>query len=425
MKVLLIGSGGREHALAYKIAESKSLSKLFIAPGNPGTASCGENVNLDISDFEAIVRFCEKEQIEFVCVGPEQPLVDGIVDYLGEKGIPAFGPGKLAARLEGDKAFSKNLMKKYGIPTAGYEIFNSTEIEVARNYVSKCDLPVVVKASGLAAGKGVLICTTREEALQAIDACMMNKRFGDSGEKVVVEEFMRGQEASIFAITDGENYFLLPSSQDHKRIFDNDLGPNTGGMGAYSPAPIVTNEVMAEIENNIIKPTIAAMKQEGHPYKGCLYCGIMLTDDGPKVVEFNCRFGDPETQAVLPLLEGDFLRLLFTSAVPEIDKTSVEIKQGNCITVIAASEGYPDAYKKGFEISGLDLISEKGIMVFHAGTTEKDGKLYNSGGRVLGVSAIKENATLAETKAAVYHSIQKISFKGMYYRKDIADKAIE
>lgn len=424
MNVLLIGSGGREHALAYKISESKSLTKLYIAPGNPGTEKLGENVSLDISNSESVISFCAEKNIELVVIGPEQPLVDGLTDALVEKEINVFGPTANAARIEGDKVFAKDLMWKYNIPTAAYHTFGVDEQYDAFNHIKACDLPIVIKASGLAAGKGVLICHTREEALQALNTCMVDKKFGNSGEMVVVEDFMSGQEASVFAICDGEDYFLLPAAQDHKRIYDNDEGPNTGGMGAYAPAPIVTKKILNEVETKIIRPTLEAMAKEGNPYKGCLYCGLMLTNQGAKVVEFNCRFGDPETQAILPLLEGDFLSLLYSSAIGKINKDVVNIKTGTCITVIAASKGYPDAYEKGFEITGLDQITDDSIIVFHAGTKRSGDKIVTSGGRVLGVSAIKEEADLAKTKTAAYDAIKKITFDGMYYRTDIADKAL-
>ncbi|GJQ64027.1 MAG: phosphoribosylamine--glycine ligase [Melioribacteraceae bacterium] len=424
MNVLLIGSGGREHALAYKISESKSLSKLYIAPGNPGTENLGENVSLNINMSVDVIKFCSQKNIELVVIGPEQPLVDGLTDRLVENGINVFGPSASAARIEGDKVFAKDLMWKYNIPTAAYHTFGVDEQYDAFNHIKVCELPIVIKASGLAAGKGVLICNTREEALQALNTCMVDKKFGTSGEMVVVEEFMTGQEASVFAISDGKDYFLLPAAQDHKRIYDNDEGPNTGGMGAYAPAPIVTDKILKDVEEQVIKPALEAMEKEGNPYKGCLYCGLMLTDQGPKVVEFNCRFGDPETQAILPLLQGDFLSLLYSSAAGKIDKEAVTIKDGSCVTVIAASKGYPDEYEKGLEITGLDEIKDDSIIIFHAGTKRSENKIVTSGGRVLGVSAIKEEADLGKTKTVAYEALNKISFDGIYFRTDIADKAI-
>lgn len=424
MNILLIGSGGREHALAYKLSESKSLTKLFISPGNPGTSLLGQNIDAGKSNND-IIKFCKDENIDLVVVGPEIPLVDGIEDALTTAGFPVFGPSKNAARIEGDKVFSKNLMRKYNIPTAGYEVFGNGEKEKAVEYVKNGKFPVVIKASGLAAGKGVLICNNAQEALEAIETCMVDKKFGDSGDNIVIEEFMEGEEASIFALTDGEDYYILPAAQDHKRIYDNDEGPNTGGMGAYAPAPVITNELLSRVEKEIIKPVLAAMEKEDSKYKGCLYCGLMITNEGPKVVEFNCRFGDPETQAVLPLLDGDFVKLLYSCAVGEIDHDAVKVKSGNCVCVIAASEGYPEGYEKGHEITGIDNISDKDIIVFHAGTKQDGDKIITSGGRVLGVSAVKETASLAETKEAAYNAMSKINFKGIYYRKDIADKAIK
>ncbi len=423
MKVLLTGSGGREHALAYKIAQSPKLDKLFILPGNPGTNSLGENINLPLNDFDSILSFCHAKSIELVVIGPEQPLVNGMGDFLRKNGLKVFGPNQNAAQIEGHKTFAKNLMKKYGIPTADFVEFNFDEYEQALDYLKNCIFPCVIKADGLAAGKGVLICNNFAEAEKAIDEIFNKKIFGSSGDKIIIEEFLTGEEASIFAITDGDNYICLPSAQDHKRIGDNDTGKNTGGMGAYSPAPIINPSLLSEVEEKIISPTLKALREENKNFNGCLYCGLMITTDGPKVVEFNCRFGDPETQAVLPLLEGDFLELLFSTADGKINKNAVKYNNGAAVCVVAASQGYPDSYKKGFEILGLDKI-DKDIIVFQAGTKYSENKIVTNGGRVLGVTAVVEKNDLKLAKLKAYDNLKKIYFDGIYFRNDIADKGI-
>lgn len=423
MKVVIIGSGGREHALAYKIAESRQLKKLYCLPGNPGTKSFAENVN--ITGNENILNFCKEKNIDLIVVGPEQPLVEGLADILRENGYNVFGPSRLAAQIEGDKSFSKTLMKKYGIPTATFEVFEKSDYENALTYLKTKEYPVVIKAFGLAAGKGVLICESFEESKLALDECFKNNTFGEAGEKVIIEEFMLGQEASIFAVTDGTDYIILPAAQDHKRIMDGDKGKNTGGMGAYAPAPLITDKVKKEIEIKIIIPTLNALKSESITYNGCLYAGLMMTNEGPKVVEFNCRFGDPETQAVLPLLEGDFLELLNSTAKGKINKHSVKYSGGASVCVVAVSGGYPDKFDKGFEIRGLETINDEEILVFQAGTKEENGVIKTNGGRVLGItSSIKRN-DLKAAKQKAYEGIAKISFDGMFYRKDISDKALK
>ena len=425
MKVALLGSGGREHALALKISQSKLLSKLYVIPGNPGTKALGENVNLNINDHEVIKNFCIENKIDFALVGPEQPLVDGLANLLRSNGIKVFGPDKGPAQIEGDKSFAKNLMKKYNIPTAAFEIFENEDYGDAIEYLKSAEYPLVVKASGLAAGKGVLICNNLEEALEGIEDCYKNNVFGEAGNKVVIEEFMVGQEASIFAVTDGKGYVLLPSAQDHKRIYDGDKGKNTGGMGAYSPAPVVTDEIVAEVKKNIVMPTLKALETEVGRYNGCLYCGLMLTDKGVKVVEFNCRFGDPEIQAVLPVTEGDFLKLLYSCALGEVDKAALSYNGGSAVCVVAASGGYPEKYEKGFEIKGIADAENDDVIVYHAGTKEKVGKIVTSGGRVLGITGISRSNNLIDCKTKAYVALKKISFKNIYYRKDIADKAIK
>ncbi|MBI9072709.1 MAG: phosphoribosylamine--glycine ligase [Melioribacteraceae bacterium] len=425
MNVVLIGSGGREHALARKISKSKSLSKLYILPGNPGTGALGENVNVDVSNFDETYNFCFENEISFVIIGPEQPLVDGLGDFLIEKGLKVFGPTKAAAQIEGDKSFSKNLMKNYGIPTASFEVFDKEDYENALTYVKTAKYPLVVKASGLAAGKGVLICEDQNSAVSAIKECFKDGAFGAAGDKVVVEEFMYGFEASLFAITDGTDFISLPIAQDHKRIGDGDTGKNTGGMGAYAPAPLVDSKLQEEVEKIIIQPTLDAMKSENAPFVGCLYCGLMITSEGPKVVEFNCRFGDPETQVVLPLLEGDFLQLLYSAAAGKIDKNSVKYSGGAAICVVASSKGYPGSYKKGLKITGIEDAESEEIVVYHAGTKKEGNDIVTSGGRVLGVTAVSKENDLKACKTKAYEGIDKIKFDGIYFRKDISDKAFQ
>jgi phosphoribosylamine---glycine ligase len=352
MRVLLIGSGGREHALALKINKSSLLDKLFIMPGNPGTNNLGENTDINPSQKNEVLQFCKEAKIDLIVIGPEQPLVEGLSDFLRNENFKVFGPGKKAAEIEGSKSFAKQLMKKYNIPTAGFAVFNSDEYDDALLYLRKSKYPVVIKADGLAAGKGVLICSNFIEVENVLKEIFIDKVFGTSGDKIIIEEFLEGEEASVFAITDGTDFITLPSSQDHKRMGDNDTGKNTGGMGAYSPAPVITNQLLSMIENNIIKPTLKGMKSEGSLFSGCLYAGLMITEEGPKVIEFNCRFGDPETQVVLPLLKGDFLKLLYSSAAGKLDKDAVHYEDGCAVCVVAASKGYPDSYEKGFEITG-------------------------------------------------------------------------
>lgn len=424
MNVLLIGSGGREHALAYKISESPKLTKLYCAPGNPGIEKFAELVLLDINKKREVVEFCKANNVDLVVIGPEQPLVDGLANELRKYEIPVFGPNKYAAMIEGDKSFSKELMKKYSIPTADFEVFTKNEKDKALRYLDKITYPTVIKASGLAAGKGVVICNSEEEAVKTIDEYFEEDIFGESGHTIVIEEFLEGEEASVFVLTDGMEYFVLPPSQDHKRALNGDQGKNTGGMGAYAPAPLITDSLMAEIKESIISPTLEAMAIEDRLFNGCLYCGLMITDEGPKVIEFNCRFGDPETQCVLPLLEGDFLKLLYSAAIGKIDQSSVDYNGGSSVCVVAASEGYPDKYEIGFGITGLDL-RQANIIVYHAGTKKIDDKVVTNGGRVLGVTSfIKEN-NLTLAKQIAYDALSKINFKGITYRTDIADKALK
>jgi len=425
MNVLLIGSGGREHALAYKIKESPSLKKLYILPGNPGTKKLGENVSLDIKDPVKLLSFCKGKNIDLIVIGPEKPLVEGLADYFRANGIKVFGPNSKAAEIEAHKSFAKNFMRKYQIPTADYVEFNSNEYVKAKTYLEKTKYPCVIKADGLAAGKGVIVCSGIQHALTTLDDIFNKKIFGSSGDKIVVEEFLDGEEASILAVTDGNDFVCLPSAQDHKRIGDNDTGKNTGGMGAYSPAPVVTSKVLKEVEEKIIVPTLKGLQTEGRTFSGCLYCGLMITKEDVKVVEFNCRFGDPETQAVLPVIKGDFLKLICSAAEGKIDKTAVEYSGGSAVCVVAASKGYPDEYATGYVVEGInEFDSDKNIVVFHAGTKEKDGNVVTGGGRVLGVTSVISENNLLEAQKKAYGALKKINFKDIYYRTDIAAKAL-
>ena len=422
MNVALIGSGGREHALAYKIKQSKRLDKLFIVPGNAGTSSLGENISLDASNKESVIEFCREHDIDLVVIGPEIPLVDGLADILRDNSINVFGPNQNAAMIEGDKSFSKDLMKQYNIPTAEYKIYEKKDYVECISYLETISYPTVIKASGLAAGKGVAICNDKNEAINYVDQCFKDDLFGESSNVLVIEEFLEGEETSIFAITDGEDYILLPAAQDHKRLFDGDKGPNTGGMGAYAPAPLVTPEVLKRIEDEVIIPTIEAMKSEGREYNGCLYAGLMIKDGKPKVVEFNCRFGDPETQVVLPIIEGDLLELLYSASKGKINKEAVSYNGKTSVCVVAASDGYPGSYKKGFEITGLNNMPS-GVEVFHAGTKFNGDKIVTNGGRVLAVSSIVDSSDIKGAKELAYDALVKIHFDGMVYRNDISDKA--
>ena len=424
MNVLLLGSGGREHALAIAINKSKSLDKLYCAPGNTGTEKLCMNVSLDIYSDE-LYDFCEKKQISLVVIGPEQPLVDGISDKLREKGIKVFGPNKNAAMIEGDKSFSKALMKKYGIPTARFEVFTKRTHSIALNYLKSTTYPLVVKASGLAAGKGVTICENFDSAKKTLKEYFEDEIFGESGTTVVIEEFLVGEEASIFAISDGENFITLPTAQDHKRALDGDKGKNTGGMGAYAPAKLIDSKLLDEIKRKIVKPTLLALNEENRKYIGCLYAGIIVTKEGPKVIEFNCRFGDPETQVVLPLCDGDFVKLFYSAASEKLDRKSVQYNGGSSVCVVAASSGYPDNYEKGFEIKGLEKFNEsEEIIIYHAGTKSDNNKILTNGGRVLGVTSVIKNNDLKSAKKLAYKALAKIKFDNIYYRNDIADKGL-
>ncbi len=420
MQVLVIGSGGREHALAWKAAQSASVEKVYCVPGNPGIAQIAECVPMDISDNDALVAFALENKIDLTIVGPEVPLANGVVDAFRAKGLAIFGPTQAAAQIEGSKSFAKDLMKKYGIPTAAFEVF--TEAEAAKAYIVEQGAPIVIKADGLAAGKGVVVAMTLDEALEAVDMMMCDQAFGSAGCQVVVEEFLTGEEASILTFCDGTTIVPMISSQDHKRAYDNDEGPNTGGMGTYAPAPVVTADVLARVQKEILEPTVAAMKAEGIPYTGCLYAGLMITENGPKVIEFNARFGDPETQVVLPLLDSDMAEIMMACVNGSLADLDIQWKDGAAVCVVMAAGGYPQGYRKGDVISGLDKAAELGATVFHAGTATKDGNIVTNGGRVLGVTAIGSDVQKAVDNA--YEAVRSIHFDDVHYRNDIAYRAI-
>lgn len=422
MNILVIGSGGRENAIALAVKKSPLCSNLVSAPGNPGMERLGKCVPVDVKDPNAIADLAEREKIDLTIVGPEVPLVNGVVDEFRRRGLRAFGPVKGAAALEGSKAFSKNFMKKYGIPTAAYETF--TELCPALEFLKEHPAPIVVKASGLAAGKGAVVCLTDSEAREAVEEMLGDKAvFGESGKTVVIEEFMEGEEASLFAVCDGKDYVLLSSAQDHKRVFDGDKGPNTGGMGAYTPAPVVTPEILSQVKREIIEPTLRGMAQEGFPYTGVLYVGIMVTKNGPKVVEYNCRLGDPECQVVLPVYDGDILALFDAAEKGELKDFNAPIEpKGSAAIVVMASEGYPGSYAKGKKIEGIESAEEVGAMVVHAGTKMENGSFVTAGGRVLGVVGTGTDLKAALGKA--YEGCEKIRFDGAFYRKDIGQKGL-
>ena len=418
MKVMVVGGGGREHAIIKKIKLNKNVSEIFALPGNGGMHNDATCVNIGAKDIEKIVDFAVSNQIDYAVVAPDDPLVLGAVDALEEKGIPCFGPRANAAIIEGSKVFSKNLMKKYGIPTAGYEVFNN--IDDALKYLETAPIPTVVKADGLALGKGVIIAETRDAACDAVKSMMQDKAFGKSGETVVIEEFLTGPEVSVLAFTDGETVVPMVSSMDHKRIGDNDTGLNTGGMGTVAPNPYYTAEIAAECMEKIFIPTVSAMNAEGRTFKGCLYFGLMLTPNGPKVIEYNCRFGDPETQVVLPLLESDLLTVMQAVTEGKLRDVEVKFSDKNACCVIMASKGYPTEYEKGFEMTIPSDISDN---VYVAGAKLSDGKLLTNGGRVLGATAIAD--TLSDAINDAYGLVSRIHFDNAYYRRDIGAKALK
>jgi phosphoribosylamine---glycine ligase len=419
MRVLVIGRGGREHAIAKKLAESESVTNVYCAPGNPGMAEIAELIAVKETDSEALISLAKEKKVDYTIVGPENPLLEGIVDDFQDHGLKIFGPTKDAAIIEGSKSFSKELMKKYHIPTAEYEVF--TEIEAAEAYIKKAGAPIVIKADGLAAGKGVVVAQTEEEAVQALQEMLLNKKFGDASVKVVIEECLMGEEFSLMAFVRGEKVYPMVIAQDHKRAFDGDQGPNTGGMGAYSPVPHISDEIVKEAISTVLLPTAKAMVEEDRSFTGILYAGLMLTNDGPKVIEFNARFGDPETQVVLPRLKSD-LGLIIRDLL-EDHEVNLDWKKEAVVGVVLASDGYPDGYKKGVNLPKLQNLKQD-TLIYHAGTAlSEEGELVTDGGRVLLIAA--EADTVETAYQSVYEELNKLEFPGLFFRRDIGKKAIE
>lgn len=432
MRILVLGSGAREHVICWKLKQSPVVTQIFCAPGNAGIAQVAECVGLVPTDDKAVVGFCLRERIDLVVIGPEGPLAVGIADALESERIPAFGPHRSAALLEASKAFSKDFMHRHGVPTARFAVFTPGEQLEARAFLRHLNYPAVIKADGLAAGKGVIIVETEAEALHTMDDIFSRRIFGEAGARIVIEEFMDGEEASVFAITDGIDYDVLAPAQDHKRIYDGDRGKNTGGMGAYAPAPIVTDEVMEQVKREIIEPVLRGLREESRTYRGVLYCGVMIKNGRARVVEFNVRFGDPEAQVIIPLIEGDFAELLLACATGKLkEKMPVKSFDACAVTVVMSSQGYPDQYETGKVIEGLDHFNQKkeideGVAVFHAATkTDEHGKIVTSGGRVLSVTAVGFGNELKETIASAYRGVNLVSFDGAYYRNDIGQKALK
>ncbi|NLO23015.1 MAG: phosphoribosylamine--glycine ligase [Fibrobacter sp.] len=423
MNILVLGSGGREHSIALAVHKSPQCSKLLCAPGNPGMATIAKCIPISLTDPQAMANLAEQEQIDLTIVGPEIPLVAGVVDEFQKRGLLIFGPTAKAAALEGSKAFSKAIMKRYGVPTAAFESF--TDLDAAKAYLKEHPAPIVVKASGLAAGKGAIVCLSDEEAHQAVEDMLGEAAvFGESGKTVVIEEFMEGEEASIFAICHGKDYILLASAQDHKRAFDNDQGPNTGGMGAYAPAPIVTDSLLEKVKKTIIEPTLNGMIQENIPYTGVLYVGIMVTKTGPRVVEYNCRLGDPESQIVLPLYEGDVLELFDAAAKGDFSKIKDQaLPSKSAAIVVLASKGYPGEYETHKKVTGIDEAEKNGAQVLHAGTQLDGDTLLTAGGRVFGVVGIGDD--LAKALDQAYDAAEKVQFETKFYRRDIGKKGLQ
>lgn len=421
MKVLVVGGGGREHTLVWKIGQSPLVEEIFCAPGNAGIAGQAQCVKIDATDIDKLVKFAKKERIDLTVVGPEAPLVDGIVDTFNERGLKIFGPNRDAAFLEGSKGFAKKLMARFDIPTGTFQIFSDADDAI--DFIRAMGPPIVVKADGLAAGKGVTVAFDEESAIKAVKQILVDGVFGRAGHRVVLEEFLEGEEASVLAFTDGKNILAMPSSQDHKAIYDGDKGPNTGGMGAYSPAPVVTDELMEEIEERILKPTIDGLRKEDCEYRGVIYCGLMISDSGPKVLEFNVRFGDPEAQVVIPRLKSDLVPILMACTDGTLNKMKPEWTDEAAVCVVLASGGYPGSYDKGKSISGLTRANDApGAMVFHAGTALKNKKVVTSGGRVIGATALADDIPSAIECA--YQCADAIKFEGQYCRTDIGKKAL-
>lgn len=421
MKVLIVGSGGREHAIAQSVAKSERVEKIYCAPGNAGIGQIAELVPIGAMEFERLADFAQENEIDLTVIGMDDPLVGGVVDVFNERGLRVFGPNRAAAVLEGSKAFSKDLMKKYGIPTAAYETFTSAGD--AKKYLQTAKYPIVLKADGLALGKGVLICGTKEEALAGVDTLMVERKFGTAGEKIVIEEFVTGREVSVLSFVDGNTVKIMTSAQDHKRAGDGDTGLNTGGMGTFSPSPFYTDKVDSFCREHIYQPTVDAMKAEGRPFTGIIFFGLMITDEGPKVLEYNARFGDPEAQVVLPRMKNDIIDVFEACIDGRLDEIELEFEDNAAVCVVLASDGYPVKYEKGFEIRGLEKFEDmEGCYVFHAGTALKDGKIVTNGGRVLGVTA--KGANLKEARANAYSATELIEFDNKYMRTDIG-KAID
>ena len=423
MKVLVIGSGGREHTLAWKLKQSPMVKQIFCAPGNPGTSDLGENVPISADDLAGLLAFAREKKIDLTIPGPEVPLVDGIVDLFENAGLAIVGPSAKAAQLEGSKVFTKRFLEKYGIPTAKYRVYGTAEEAETDLEAGVFDFPTVVKADGLAAGKGVIICADKGEALGAVSSIMKDRAFGESGNRIVIEEFLVGEEASFMAFCDGKSFLPMVPSQDHKAVYDGDKGPNTGGMGAYSVDFILSPQQKQFVLDKVIIPTMEGMAAEGAPFKGILYAGLMLTADGPKVLEYNVRFGDPETQVILPRLKSDLAEIFLKASRGELDSCEIEWLDDCAVCVVAASGGYPGSYSKGLEIKGLEEAGKlPGTVIFHAGTTDADGVLRTSGGRVLGITATAPG--LEEAIARAYAAVDRIDFEGMYCRRDIASKGV-
>lgn len=422
MKVLIIGGGGREHTIAWKLAQSKHVDKIYCSPGNAGISEIAECIDVGTSDFKALIDFVKYEWVDFTIVGPEEPLSRGIVDAFEKEGRRILGPDRKAAQLESSKVFAKDFMKRYGIRSAEYNVF--TSYVHAEDHVKMKGAPIVIKADGLAAGKGVFVAGTVDEAVDALRLIMKEKAFGDAGQRVVVEECLEGEEASFMVFCDGKTVKPMASSQDHKRIFDNDAGPNTGGMGAYSPAPVVTKELEAEIMEKVMWPVMKGLKAEGIKYKGILYAGLMIKNGIPHVLEFNCRLGDPETQPVLSRLDTDFVDIVYAMLDGKLSEIDIKWQPRSSVCVVLSSGGYPGTYEKGKVITGLDsLKNEKDVFAFHAGTTFDNGNVVTSGGRVLGITALGDD--IREAKDRVYKAVEKVHFDGMHYRKDIAERALK
>ena len=422
MKVLVIGSGGREHALVWKIFQSEKVEKIFAAPGNDGMDHIAERIDIASDDIEKLADWAEANNIDLTVVGPEKPLVKGIVDEFEARGLKIFGPNKKAAEIEGSKVFAKNILRKYDIPTAEYEVFTSPEN--ALNYLKSADYPVVIKAEGLAAGKGVVIATNINEAEEAVNNIMEDRVFGDAGERIVVEDFLQGEEVSFLGLTDGKNIVPLPPAQDHKAVFDGDEGPNTGGMGAYSPTPFVSKKFEKSIYDQILKPTIEAFQKEGIKYKGILYAGLILTEMGPKVLEFNARLGDPETQVIVPRIENDLVDLMLKVVDEDLEDVELEISKDAAVCVVLASGGYPLTYKVGKKIKGLDKLHHyDDVLVFHAGTKKEKEEFITDGGRVMGITVMDNSLFNAVNE--VYNRIREVEFEDMHYRTDIGFEAAQ